>query len=251
MNRRTFIKKWVMGAGGVLVPKSFAQQIIPSVSRAFHITAASSSYLLEENFENASGYDTTWTESGTGTLDENASTSGLSLQGSECFNINLSTQAGRATSATYASQSEMWAYFMLRIATLPSSGTPGAFYLYNGTTSVMRITVASTGQISVRNGSAGGASCVTSLSTGTTYHIFAHYKAGSGTNGIASLSFSTDGTRKTSGNQFASQSDGNAVLSADNTVLGLVKSGAGNVTLSYYYDRVRHLSGSTPISDNP
>ena len=252
MTRRQFITKGaVASAGASLVLRADGKQLIPSVSRAFHVLVSSApSYLINQNFE-GTGYDNseTWTEAGSGTIDEDYSSSGLGMQGSQCLRLALTAQTGRATSPSFTGQTDVWAYALLRIVSLPSSGTINLLTLYNGTTSLGRITIASTGALAIRNGSTGGTTFGTNPSTGTTYHVWLRYTAGSGANGYSLGAYSTDGTRPTSGGTFAEHTNGNATLAATDINVGSIKSGAGNTTVEFIVDRV--LVSTSEIGDNP
>ena len=112
-------------------------------------------YLLEENFEatGSPGYDTsTWTE--TGTPDENTSTSGLSLQASECLLLSPSATTVNTTSPTFTAQSTGYAYFLLRFSALPTGGTWTMSHIRSSAAYCARVRVTATGEMSVRAGEA-------------------------------------------------------------------------------------------------
>lgn len=203
-------------------------------------------YLLEENFEatGSPGYDTsTWTESGT--PDENASTSGLSLQGSECLQINASATTVNTTSPTFTAQSTAYAYFLLRFSALPSGGTWTLFQFRHSGGECARIRVTATGALSIRAGGGTDVATSSTMSTGTTYHIWMKYVKGSGSNAVVEAGFSTDGTRPTSGGTFATQTAGTATTDTDRIMFGQASSN----TVNMYADKVR--VDDAVIGDNP
>lgn len=204
-------------------------------------------YLINQNFE-GTGYDNseTWTESGTGTLDEDYT--GVVLQGSQSFRYNPTAQIGRTISPTFAAQTDVWYYFMVQFVSLPTSGAQELFRIQAGSTSVARATISSAGAVNIRSGSSGGTSTVSTMAAGTTYHVWIHYTAGAGANSVGTLGFSTTGTKPTSGNNFATQTNGNATSSADNVLVG-GPSGGSSATMDMVVDKVR-VSAST-IGDNP
>jgi len=243
MNRRKFIRSWVVGAGGVLIPRAFGQQVIPIVSRAFHIaTTTAASYLLAQGFE-GTGYDNseTWTASGTGTADPDASTSGLSLEGSQCAHLVGSTQTATIASPSITALSDVWAYCLLRFVS--TGATARVFGFYNGSTIQTQFRIRSGGSIDVL--ASASAQTVGTMSTGTTYHLWFRQTTGSGANSFGSVGFSTDGTRPTSGNNYAEITTGNVTTNCNAVRFGSNSS----ATFEFYADKVR--VDDVQIGDNP
>lgn len=246
MKRRDFIKT----AAGVWIPNIWIQraeaQFQPGRSRSFLPAAAGSSYLINQNFE-GTGYDNseTWTEFGTATIDEDYT--GVVLAGSQSLRIKSTASSGRAVSPTFSDASDCWVYFLFRPVTIPGT-SHGAAMLRNGTTVVLTITINATGSLSIRNGSSGGTTTTNTMSTGTTYHVWGHYIAGSGADGFGSVGFSTTGTKPTSGTSYTEHTTGNGTASVNAMQCGS-QSGEGSDTFEFIYDKV--LVSASSIGDSP
>jgi hypothetical protein len=211
------------------------------------VVASSTNYLIKQDFEGA-GYDNseTWTESGTGTIDEDYT--GVVLSGSQSLRLNVSAQTARTISPTFSGQTDCWVYFLFRPATATASGTPSICDLRSGSTFVSRVSTDTAGKLTVRNGTSGGVTTVGGMTAGVTYHVWMHYTAGSGANGVSAVAFSTDGVRPTGGNNFAQHTSGNATAGADNLTLGQ-SVGSGTHTFDFIFDKAR-VDDAT-IGDNP
>lgn len=220
--------------GQIAVGRSFSFRVQP---------VAGVSYLFEESFNN-SGYDNTWTEAGTGTIDEDYSTSGLGLEGAECLRLAASAQTPRVTSENWTAQADLWFYIQLRPASLPSA-TMMLLTIQATTTECLRIRLDPAGTLKVRAGGGTENTTVGAMSAGTTYHIWCRYTKGTGSNAFGSVAFSTDGVRPTSGNQYRETTNGTATSDSNNVRFGVTSSG----TFDLIYDKVR-VSDST-IGDNP
>lgn len=243
MNRRAFMQRWIVGAGGLLVPRALGQQVIPSVSRAFNIPATSSaSYLLAQGFE-GTGYDNSesWTATGPGTADPDASTSGLSLEGSQCARLAGSTQIANIASPSITAISDVWAYCLIRFVS--TGATARVFGFYNGSSVQTQFRIRSGGSIDVL--ASASAQTVGTMSTGTTYHIWFRQTTGSGSNSFGSVGFSTDGTRPTSGNNYAEITTGNVSTNCTAVRIGSTI----NATFDFYADKVR--VDDVQIGDSP
>lgn len=231
----------------ILVSFSVQAQKLRSFLAGTGIPEGSTSYLLEENFENTGvpGYDVpTWTE--TNSPDENSSTLALNLQESEALYLNPSATTVNTTSPTFTDQSTVYAYFLIRFSSLPSGGSWTAFQFRHSSGECVRVRVTGTGAFAIRAG--GGTESITSntISINTTYHVWVKYTKGTGTNAVGEVAFSTDGVRPTSGGAFATQtSGGTAVTDANQIVFGQSSSN----TTSVYFDKVR--VDETLIGDNP
>lgn len=143
--------------------------------------------LMTETFE-GTGYSAgSWTESGS--PDEDFSTSGLSLDGSECLRI-VAGGSDVSTRHDFTAQAEVTIDFKIRFSTLPVTG--GNFlYLSDGSGVVCILEIdsgANAGRVRVYNGSA-GSSLTSALSVDTTYTGRLVYKKGTGSNGRASVDF--------------------------------------------------------------
>lgn len=213
---------------------SFASQLSQKV-------ASGTTYLINQGFE-GSGYDNgeTWTESGTGTINEDYT--GVTMDGAQTLRIALAAQTGRTVSPTFAATKPCYVYFKWRAVAFPSSGSTVIACIYSGSTRLTQVSVSSAGVFTVRNGSTGGTT-TGSVSTGTTYHIWITYTVG-GTDGTSNLGYSTDGVKPTG----YTHSGGDATASADNLCIGQI-TGSSSATCEFIYDHV--LVNNASIGDNP
>ena len=236
-------RKFLALASGVLVPAAHGQ-FAPGRSFSFRAQpAAGASYLFQENFE-VTGYENTWTEGGTGTVDEDYSTSGLGLEGSKCLRLEAAAQSPRATSDNWSAQSDLWFYVLVRPVSLPAA-TMMLLTLQATTTECVRIRLDPAGTLKVRAGGGTENTTVAATSAGTTYHIWVHYTKGTGSNAFGSVAFSTDGVKPTSGNQYRETTNGTAASDCNNVRFGVTSSG----TFDLLYDKVR--VSASEIGDNP
>lgn len=83
------------------------------------------------------------------------------------------------------------------------------------------------------------------MSLNTDYHVWLTYTAGTGANAVASVGFSTSGTRPTSGTFYAITSVGTATVNPDRVRIGIGNSN----TFDWVTDRI--LVDDVQISDNP
>ena len=235
-------RRFIALASGLIVPAAYSQVVGRSFSFRAHPTAGTS-YPFQENFENT-GYENSWTEAGTGTIDEDYSTSGLGLEGSQCLRLAASAQTPRTTSANWTALPDMWFYLLLRPLTLPSS-TMLLLTIQATTTECLRIRLDPAGTIKVRAGGGTENTTVSATSAGTTYHIWCRYTEGTGSNAFGSVAFSTDGVRPTSGNQYRETTNGTATNDANNVRFGVTSSGTFDLAI----DKIR--VSSSVIGDNP
>ena len=182
------------------------------------------STLLNETFE-GTGYSTTspaWTESlGGGTVNEDYTTT--VLDGSQSLRILTASDASSFLYNTFTAGSERWFYFMIRPVSTPNSGDAKMLEIWNSSQSrIADVLLTSGGALKVRHGANSSSATVGTMSDGTTYHVYIRYVAGSGANGVASVCFSTDGSRPTSGNNFTSLSTGTGTANANWLAIGWV-----------------------------
>jgi hypothetical protein len=202
------------------------------------------SYLIKQNFE-GTGYDNSeaWSESGTGTMDEDYATS--PMEGSQSLRIALSSTTGRVSSPAFTAQSDLWAYFQIKIlGSLPAATTTIA-EMQAASTDCLRLRLLTSGALDVRAGGGTPVATTGTLTPGTVYHVWIHYIAGTGANGFSSVGFSPDGTKPTSGTNYAEMTTGTATASPSSQRLGQSTS----ATIELLYDKVR-VSASA-IGDNP
>lgn len=216
-----------------------AQDIFPGP--IMRTIGAGASYLIDQDFEGA-GYDNgeTWTEAGAGTIDEDYT--GTVLDGTQSLQL-AGTSAAANTSSTFGNQSEVWMYALFRLVNLPGSTENIINLRTTGGADCYIARINTSGQLTVANGPT--ATCVTTVSTGTTYHIWCYYKTGTGANAILNVAFSTTGIRPTSGNNFAQVTTGTAATDPDRIRIGT----ASSITHSVIFDKIR--VDNVQIGDNP
>ncbi len=148
------------------------------------------------------------------------------------------------TTTTIAAQDEIWFYFKFQaVSGFPANPT----YLgwLNVGAGTISITVDSaTGGLSISGGTS--STTVDTLTTGVTYHLWGHYKKGTGSTQIQEIAFSTTGIKPLSGNAYASLSNGNRTAQITTFTLGW---SAANRSQQIIFDKVR--VATTCIGDNP
>lgn len=133
------------------------------------------------------------------------------LQGN--FSLGLTTAPDLA-SVKIAPVYELYIFFELLFTNNPVAGTPHIMELYvpgffNSATVINELTLKlSAGTIGVDDNTVNQAFTVSTLSINTLYYVWVHYIAGTGANSFASVAFSTTLSEPTSGNNFASFSNG-------------------------------------------
>lgn len=206
--------------------------------------APAPTYLINQNFE-GTGYDNseTWTESsGSSTIDEDYTAT--VLYGSQSLNVVGTVGADAyAKSPAFTAQSEVWFYWLFR----PVVSANANRIIYRGMLAgVNKFNVRlklTTKALELYDLTGGSAVTVATISTGTTYHIWGHYKADP--DGILEIAFSTDGVKPTSGNNYASSTAGTLADNVDNVQVGNFSA----ATDDFIIDRV--LVDDVEIGDNP
>lgn len=218
---------------------------ICSVNKIIFTNVTSSvptSYLFRENFEETGGYENVWTE----TLDGetiNPNYTEIVLEGLQ--SLQISSSAGIPNTETnFSSSNEIWGYFMFHPISQLSTIQP--LRLRNPDASVFIIERYTAGNIAIYNGSSTDSS-VNTMSLNTTYHVWFHYKTGSGSDSIAEVAFSTDGIKPISGGSYVQVINGTSTLPASELYLGPYLIG-GN--FEYVFDKIR-LNNTSSIGDNP
>lgn len=122
--------------------------------------------------------------------------SSLGLNGTGVTHLNTTTN------------SEVYLYFQMRLTNIVSSLTELAA-LQDAGGSIQYIYLQSDNRMSVYDQSfAHSGTTVSTMTSNTTYHVWVHYKAGSGANQIGSVAFNTVPTEPTVGDNFASFPNG-------------------------------------------
>jgi hypothetical protein len=134
----------------------------------------------------------------------------------------------------------VWVYFLFRPVVIP--GSSSTFLTVNsGGTPVESYRILADGRLQCLSGST---TTVGTVSAGTTYHVWCHYKKGSGANAVIDIAFSTDGLRPTSGNNFAQKTNGTSTSQVDRLIVGPTLN-----TQTHIFDKVR--VDDAQIGDNP
>lgn len=214
---------------------AFVASLTPGAS------APAATYLINQRFE-GTGYDNseTWTETGS-TVDEDSTIT--VLDGSQSLRVTTVAAEGYTDSPAFSSQTQAWIYFLWRPVTLDGASYIGA--LFGGGAERLWIRVNSDGTMRIDHGSV-SASTVNTVTAGTTYHIWARYQTGSGANGQGDIAFSTDGTKPTSGDNFASLTTGTETTSVTVARLGNF---SFNRTIVFVFDKC--LVDDVNIGSNP
>ena len=201
-------------------------------------------YLLEENFE-ATGYDETgWTNIGVGTIDPDDATSPAPLVGTESVRFVTSSSVASIAGSTFTPLAEGWGYLQIHWVTT-QVGNRVFIRLRGGTIALCEIRRNSDGTVRITQGAA-TATTVGTLDEDTTYHVWWYYNDDSGPDdGIARVAFSTDGTKPTSGDNFAEATGGTQTVDVDNIEIGNITSGIEDKIM----DKVR--TDDEDIGSNP
>ncbi len=199
-----------------------------SATHSFSITAACADsscagFDVCQNFE-GTGYDNSETPTESGDCDSPNScneddTTATVLRGSQQLAIANSNGAYPYVAFSFGSATGKYAHFRIKvtdatpdvdtfIAAWASEGSPLA-YLYLTTDGTLYVTDDWTHV----------ATTVGTISDNTATDIFVRYAKGTGADGILSIGFSTDHTEPSSGNNFASLSDGNMTSNIDQLIL--------------------------------
>jgi len=209
-------------------------------------TPEAPTYLINQNFE-GTGYDNseTWTTS-VGTPEPDYT--GVVLLGSQSLRSTVNGEAERAR-ADFTGADTLYGYLLFRREGINPVGDRLFFELtINGsTTRALTLSVTSTGQLKVGDlsGSHTGTT-VSTMSTGTTYHIWWSYTKGTGSNAAGTCAFSTDGTKPTSGNNFEDFTTGTSTVQGGRVWLGYTST---NSNADFIYDKV--LIDDVDIGSNP
>lgn len=210
-----------------------------------------SPYLLEQDFE-GTGYDNGggWTEGGVVNVNEDYTST--IIDGSQSLNVALTASTGYTESpdVVVGGGRILYGYLKLRFASLPASSM-SLFAMYDtANNQCLRVRLSSTGTLGVLPGVGTEVTTVGTLAINTTYHVWFSASARGVETALAStarVSFSTDGVRPTSGDNYAIDDDaGGATDDPSSLRIGTLVS---STTVDVIYDKVR-LNNSI-IGDNP
>jgi hypothetical protein len=204
-------------------------------------------FLINQGFE-GTGFDNSeafWYPEAN--ADEDFSTSGLSLDGSQCLELDATTTIAscRAYNA-FTRKTACYFFFKYRTKVLPTTVSTIA-RIEDGFDTLAICYILSSGALYVKNGSASAVQTTSTLSVDTTYYIWINYASGTGVNGVATVGFSSNGTRPTSGNNnYAECIDGTSTIGCRGINLSCERDGTN---MKSYFDHV--LVSETQIGDNP
>lgn len=211
------------------------------------VGAATASYFFEERFEGV-GYQNTWDETGTtGTCDEDYATS--PLEGSQSLHLVATNQHPITKAALPSDQSELWVFFRLRIDTALTTARRVFALIDTAAAEKYGVTVGTDNTLAPFNGNAGTAT-VDALVTGSDYNVWAHFLKGTGSNGGASVGFSTTGTEPVAGNAFSSRTNGSGQTDMRTVAFWLTNVALGSTTGTVTVDKLL-ISTTGTIGDSP
>lgn len=204
---------------------------LASLSNISEASVPPATYLTKQGFE-GTGYDNSETWSETGDPDEDYT--GVVLDGSQSFRVNVSGASAYAHHQ-FAATADVWGYFMFRAVSTINATKSIAIIVGDDFGGSASVNLNSTGTLSVTHGGVTSGNTVSTMTAGTTYHVWFRYTKGTGSDGFAEVSFSTDGTKPTSGNNYTSLSNGDDTANAFRYRIGIVPTS----TLDYIWDKVR------------
>ncbi len=130
---------------------------------------SASAYLVNESFEGTGYANGAWTESGT--VDPDYSTSGLSLDGSECLAFTANTSSAYKT---FTATSSCWMYFKVRFEALPSTAVTLGSIRNSSDTNLIALRLTETGKVRVLTATTGPDS-VKTVAINTTYQCALYF----------------------------------------------------------------------------
>lgn len=202
-------------------------------------STAAPAYLISENAE-GTGTPSGWTDVNAVNWDNTsvvlAGTQSMSLDGSGSLPY------------TYYNLPSAYAELWVRMTWRVNTAVPGISMLslrrQSGDTEVVKIGPYNTDLRLHLNCGTGIVSTVAAISSNTTYNVWVHYIAGSGSNGFMSLGFSATSTEPTSGDQYAQVSNCTATASPDRIRLVAASTVVGR---TQFFDRI--AVNNTAIGD--
>lgn len=234
----------------IVFSASSATTILSTVPQAQFVSAASATYIVEENFEQT-GAPTSWAVTGTGTTDWDYTTAPAPLQGAQSVRVTTTTQIVRLESTNFAAMSELWVYGMVRPVTFAASTRNFICVENEGGGTGPGIVRNSNGTFEADHGGA-SATTVGTMAAGTTYHWWIHWKAdvaGGSADGQISFAFSTDGVRPTGGNNFCETLVGSSSSTGIRAIAIGIAPDDSNVSQEIIWDKIR--VDNVQIGDNP
>ena len=198
-----------------------AHAVAGFILNPYRFATAGSSYIINQNFE-GTGYDNgeTWTEAGTGTVDEDHT--GTVIVGSQSLRVNISAQTG-STYASFAAQSSLFVKFRFQVAS--TSSNPTIVTIRNGTTILASLILVGVNRTLRVNGGGSNGSASGTINANQTKWVWFEYVKGTGSNAICRAGWKDDGDPtkpdlSTTGAQTCIATNGNGTLDADRIYLG-------------------------------
>ena len=167
-----------------------AHAVAGFILNPYRFANAGSSFLVQEGFE-GTGYENTWTEAATGTVNEDQTATVIT--GSQSLQISISTQTGSAY-VDFTSQSTIYIKFRLRVAS--TGGNHVIATIRNGTTVLGTLTLAGANRVfRVTAFGAGNATSTDVLPVDTDLYCWFEYVQGTGSNAICRAGWATTDTK--------------------------------------------------------
>lgn len=187
----------------------------------------------------------TWTLSAGGSAGADPDYTAVPLAGLKSLRVASNAILQDVTCPTFVAQDEVWAYFLYKAETLPTASFEiiGAWLAGGGMNA--NVGVNSSGTLRIASSSVGNT--VDAISAGTVYHVWFHFKSGTGADGVLDVGFSTNGTRPTSGNKFI-QVTGQSV-SANLDAFSFMRHTGNPGKATHVFDNA--LIKTSQIGDNP
>lgn len=237
MKRRTFIREIVLLSAAPLLwlPRKSKAQPGWSPTELAGLSRESSggggtSYLLSQDCEGTST-PSGWTNlSGSPNWDYTSTV----LAGSQ----SLRLAAGAQVYYTVAGQTMLEQYSLLRVESLPGSETTLGGIRDSSATALAVARMMSDGTVTVFAQGASSSPTVAAMAANTTYHIWVSFTSG----GSASVAFSTDGTRPTTGDNYQYKAAASATAAR-------VTFGSGTTSINIIVDKIR--GNNSTIGSNP
>lgn len=204
-----------------------------------------------QNFETATtGYDNseTWTDSNCagGNICDEVDTTATVLRGTQELKLFADASANVGIYHTLGSAaSEYYYHFEYKTPNETPASDTVISKIHNGASAVGYVYLTTTGKLLVwDSGFNHSATTTDGLSADTKYHIWVHYKAGSGTDSVLSVEFTSATTYAPlgEGDKFKGITTGHDTASIDRVYLW-----AGVQERTEYFDHVLGRIGATPI----
>lgn len=206
-------------------------------------------FLLVENFEETAGgandgYDAgEWTETiGTNGIVDQDDTTATILRGTQQLKVYAgdSGQYSNTLSPSFTASDEVWFHCLFRHGSSIAAATVYFINLTNAGAPIVQVGVtATTGTIVIKCGTP-TATTTNAISADTDYHIWVHYKKGTGSNAEYSVEVTAASAKAPtgSGDFYAAGTDGTRTQQIDGVRIGVGVAGSQGRTRTAYFDQV-------------